>query len=83
MNTVRTLSPWVQWTPSGRTIIFALSASSIWCLLAELYGLCSMRAFTLAILLGGPAIFRNLGGSGRVLDEALAFSCIAAFARWA
>lgn len=36
--------------------------------------------FTLAILLGGPAIFRNLGGSGRVLDEALAFSCIAAFA---
>lgn len=39
-------------------------------------GLC----FTLAILLGGPAIFRNLGGSGPVLDEALAFSSIAAFA---
>jgi putative MATE family efflux protein len=36
--------------------------------------------FTLAILLGGPAIFRILGGSGPVLDEALAFSSVAAFA---
>lgn len=36
--------------------------------------------FTLAILLGGSAIFRQLGGSGAVLDEALAFSSVAAFA---
>ena len=36
--------------------------------------------FTLAILLGGPAIFRILGGSGRVLEQALAFSSVAAFA---
>jgi Na+-driven multidrug efflux pump len=36
--------------------------------------------FTLAILLGGPTLFRTLGGSGQVLDEALAFSSIAAFA---
>ncbi len=36
--------------------------------------------FTLAILLAGPAIFRILGGSGQVLDEALAFSSVAAFA---
>ncbi len=36
--------------------------------------------FTLAILLGGPIIFRNLGGSGQVLTEALAFSTVAAFA---
>ena len=36
--------------------------------------------FTLIILLGGPAIFGSLGGSGQVLGEALAFSGIAAFA---
>ena len=36
--------------------------------------------FMLAILLGGPAIFRKLGGSGQVLDEAIAFSSVAAFA---
>jgi putative MATE family efflux protein len=36
--------------------------------------------FTLAILLGGPFIFQRLGGSGQVLDQALAFSSVAAFA---
>lgn len=36
--------------------------------------------FMLVILLGGPAIFRKLGGSGPVLDEAIAFSSVAAFA---
>ncbi len=36
--------------------------------------------FMLVILLGGPALFTQLGGSGRVLEEALAFSSIAAFA---
>jgi hypothetical protein len=43
-----------RWTWQGRLLIFTLSAASIWCLLAEFYGLCSMRAFTLAVLL--PAI---------------------------
>lgn len=36
--------------------------------------------FTLAILLGGHALFQRLGGSGPVLAQALAFSSIAAFA---
>ncbi len=36
--------------------------------------------FALVILLGGPTIFLILGGSGRVLEEALAFSSVAAFA---
>src|SRR5207248_5779791 len=40
-----------QWTPIGRGIVFFLAATSIWCLLAEFYGLCSMRTFTFAILL--------------------------------
>jgi hypothetical protein len=35
----------------GRAVIFALSAMSIWCLLSEFYGLCSMRTFTFFILI--------------------------------
>ena len=41
----------LRWTPVGRTVVFALAASSIWCLLAEFYGLCSMRTFTFAVLI--------------------------------
>src|SRR5438309_7289745 len=44
------LPPVFRWTWQGRLVVFALSATSIWCLLAEFYGLCSMRLFTLAIL---------------------------------
>jgi len=40
-----------QWTFPGRALVFFLSATSIWCLLAEFYGLCSMRTFTLWILI--------------------------------
>jgi len=42
------------WTPNGRCIVFLLAASSIACLLAELYGLCPMRIFTPFIFL--PAL---------------------------
>jgi hypothetical protein len=48
-----------QWTPLGRTIVFFLAATSIWCLLAEFYGLCSMRTFTFAILI--PATVLLIG----------------------
>ena len=34
-----------MWTSTWRAVIFILSATSIWCLLAEFYGLCSMRTF--------------------------------------
>lgn len=37
--------------PATRFLVFLLAASSIWCLLAEFYGLCSMRFFTLFISL--------------------------------
>ncbi len=40
----------LRWTWQGRVLVFVLSATSIWCLLAEFYGLCSMRLFTCAIL---------------------------------
>ena len=43
--------PFLQWTLPGRFIVFFLSATSIWCLLAEFYGLCSMRMFTIWILI--------------------------------
>jgi putative MATE family efflux protein len=49
-------------------------------LCAVTIGLTLGLVFTLAILVGGPVIYRNLGGSGRVLDEAIAFSSVAAFA---
>ncbi|MDB5319334.1 MAG: hypothetical protein JWN40_965 [Phycisphaerales bacterium] len=45
-----------RWTPAGRALVFVLSAASIWCLLAEFYGLCSMRTFTYAILLPATAL---------------------------
>jgi hypothetical protein len=47
---------WYQWTPLGRTITFVLAASSIWCLLAEFYKLCSMRTFTFAVLIPATAL---------------------------
>lgn len=43
------------WTPPVRALIFTLAASSIWCLLAEFYGLCSMRTFTFFVSI--PALF--------------------------
>jgi hypothetical protein len=50
------LSALYQWTPAGRALTFFLAATSIWCLLAEFYGLCSMRTFTFAILLPATAL---------------------------
>src|SRR4051794_30047796 len=46
---------WFRWSASGRFLVFVLAASSIWCLLAEFYGLCSMRDFTLFISLPAMA----------------------------
>jgi hypothetical protein len=50
------LPPVFSWTASGRALVFFLAATSIWCLLAEFYGLCSMRTFTMAILLPASAL---------------------------
>jgi hypothetical protein len=59
------LLPILRWTWQGRLLVFILSAMSIWCLLAEFYGLCSMRTFTFAILLPATAALIALG----VLDR--------------
>lgn len=67
MTTPRSL-----WTPAGRLIVFSLVATSIWCLLAEFYGVCSMRTFTLWIslpamtALAGLAAFDWARGDGRL-----------------
>lgn len=42
-----------DWTLREREVAFALAATSIWCLLVELYGWCSMRAFAVCVF--GPA----------------------------
>ncbi|HYG73812.1 MAG TPA: hypothetical protein VEK08_02170 [Planctomycetota bacterium] len=74
-----------QWTPVGRLIVFTLAASSIWCLLAEFYGLCSMQTFTLYVsipaltLLGLIGILDARLGDGR-LWRMLVLSGIVGFA---
>jgi hypothetical protein len=55
-----------QWTLPGRVLVFALSALSIWCLLAEFYGLCSMRTFTFVILFPATGLLLAIA----VLDRA-------------
>jgi len=54
----------LYWSPLGRSLVFALSFSSIACLLADFYGLCPMRIFTVAIFL--PAMLAL--GAFAVLD---------------
>lgn len=62
----------LQWTMPGRILVFFLAATSIWCLLAEMYGVCDMRTFTLFILLPatvalyGLAVFDRLRGDRRL-----------------
>ena len=46
----------LQWTLPGRLVVFFLSATSIWCLLAEFYGLCPMRTFTVWVLIPATAL---------------------------
>jgi hypothetical protein len=66
-DTPRAILPAVlRWTWQGRLAVFALSAMSIWCLLAEFYGLCSMQTFTFAILVPATALLIAMA----ILDRA-------------
>src|SRR5438876_309493 len=56
----------LQWTPSGRAVVFALSAMSIWCLLSEFYGLCSMRTFVFFVLIPAMLVLTSIA----LLDRA-------------
>jgi hypothetical protein len=62
----------IQWTAAGRALVFLLSAASIWCLLAEFYGICTMRTFTLWVLIPATIVLVAImltdwaGGDGRL-----------------
>jgi len=62
----------LQWTVPGRALVFCLAASSIWCLLAEMYNLVDMRTFFYSILLPstaalyGIALLDHFRGDGRL-----------------
>jgi hypothetical protein len=73
----------VRWTGPGRLVIFALSATSIWCLLSEMYGLCDMRSFFYFILLPATAalyaiaLVDRFGGGDRRLFRAVMIGSLA------
>ena len=58
--------PFLGWSLPSRLVVFALSATSIWCLLSEFYGLCTMRWFTFAILIPATAALVALAPDGAV-----------------
>lgn len=60
---------WHLWTLPGRALVFTLAATSIWCLLAEMYGLCSMQVFALVVLLPATISLYGLAVLDRVLGD--------------
>jgi hypothetical protein len=71
----------LQWTLPGRLLVFVLAAASIWCLLAEMYGLCDMRTFTFFILVPATVVLYGLalldrGRGDRRLWRAVAIGTI-------
>jgi hypothetical protein len=74
----------LQWSVPGRVIVFILSATSIWCLLAEFYHLCSMRAFTGWILVPATALLIlmalvDLAAGNRQLFRAVLIGAVGGF----
>jgi hypothetical protein len=59
----------LQWTPLGRVVVFTLGAASIWCLLAEFYGLCSMRTFTLFVFVPAAIVLIALAAIDRAWGD--------------
>jgi hypothetical protein len=61
--------PLQAWSISSRIVVFLLAATSIWCLLSEFYGLCTMQWFTLAILIPATAALVILAVVDRVRGD--------------
>src|SRR6478672_4230749 len=80
-----TREPARLWTPAWRAAVFALSATSIWCLMAEFYKLCSMRTFTFWVLIPATvvmialAVYDRFRGDQR-LWRAVVIGVVAGFA---
>jgi hypothetical protein len=69
-------SPLLDWTPAARSVVFVLAATSIWCLLAEFYGLCSMRLFTFWILIPATALLVGLALADRARGDGLLWRAV-------
>jgi hypothetical protein len=63
--------PLLNWSWPVRLVVFLLAAASIWCLLAEFYGLCSMRLFTFWILIPATAALILLAVADRNQGDGL------------
>jgi hypothetical protein len=63
--------PLLNWSWPARLVIFMLAATSIWCLLAEFYGLCSMRLFTFWILIPATSALVALAIADRSKGDGL------------
>ena len=71
MNHVEGSPKVTTWTPSARGIAFVLGGTSIWCLLAEFYGLCPMRLFAIRISLPALVLLAGWGLWNRRVDGAV------------
>jgi hypothetical protein len=69
VSTQTRLPSFLQWTGSGRAVVFVLSATSIWCLLAEMYRLVDMRTFFFTILLPATTMLCGLAGLDRARGD--------------
>jgi hypothetical protein len=75
----------LSWSVPGRILMFILAATSIWCLLSEFYGLCSMRTFTFWILIPATilmlaiTVYDRIAGD-RVLWRNVMIGIVAGFA---
>src|SRR5690348_12634416 len=75
-KSTRSSPGWAQWTPLGRAIVFVLSAASIWCLLAEFYGLWSMRTFTLRVFLPATVLLIAMTLADRIRGDGRLFRAV-------
>ena len=57
------------WTAKGRAAVFGLAASSIACLLLDLYGVCSMRLFTFFVFIPAVAVLFILAFADRAMGD--------------
>jgi hypothetical protein len=64
------------WSPGWREVVFVLSATSIWCLLAEFYGLLSMRSFTGCISIPCLLLLVVAGAWDRVRGDGLLWTAL-------
>jgi len=78
------LPGFLRWSLHGRAVVFFLAATSIWCLLADIYHLCSMRVFTFWVLIPSTFVLISIAaidamrGDGR-LFRAVTIGAIGGF----